>query len=74
MTTRFSGLLVVLENDMREDDAQPLIDAIIQLRGVVRVSGCELTSEQRTRELRLRTKLGIALAEYARKIIAEEAP
>ena len=39
MTDRFHSLTVVLENDIREDDAQKLIDAIYQLRGVIKVSG-----------------------------------
>jgi len=39
MTDRFSGLLVVLDHDMRDDDAQPIVDAIKQLRGVVDVRG-----------------------------------
>lgn len=34
MTTRLKGLVVVLESNVREDDAQPLIDAIGLLHGV----------------------------------------
>lgn len=37
MTDRLNALIVVLENDMREDDAQSLIDAIHHLRGVSNV-------------------------------------
>lgn len=33
MTDRFHTLTVVLEHDMRDDDAQALISAIGQLRG-----------------------------------------
>lgn len=39
MTDRFHSLVVVLESDLRSDDAQALIDAIKQLRGVLSVSG-----------------------------------
>ncbi len=39
MTDRYSTLTVVLENDVRDDDAQALIAAIQQLRGVLKVSG-----------------------------------
>ena len=39
MTERFHSLTVVLEKDMREDDAKPLIEAIQQMRGVLKVSG-----------------------------------
>ena len=39
MTERFNALTVVLERDTREDDAQAIIDAIKQLRGVASVKG-----------------------------------
>lgn len=39
MTDRFNALTVVLEKDIREDDAQALLSAIGQLRGVLTVSG-----------------------------------
>lgn len=39
MTTRYNALIVALEEDMREDDAQGLIDAIARLRGVIAVKG-----------------------------------
>lgn len=39
MTDRYNALTVVLEKDMREDDAQDLLSAIRQLRGVLRVEG-----------------------------------
>ena len=37
MTDRIAGFLVVLERDMREDDAKGLETALRQLRGVVDV-------------------------------------
>ena len=37
MTTRYAALTVVLEEDLREDDAQGLIDAIRHIRGVASV-------------------------------------
>jgi inosine-uridine nucleoside N-ribohydrolase len=39
MTDRFNALVVVLDKDMRDDDAQALTNAIQQLRGVTSVSG-----------------------------------
>lgn len=60
MTDRYHSLTVVLEKDMREDDAQALIAAIAQLRGVLKVSGevadgGSLMAEQRAKyELRAR--------------------
>jgi hypothetical protein len=38
MTDRIKGLTVVLESNIRDDDAQPIIDAIKQIRGVVSVA------------------------------------
>ena len=37
MTDRLKGFVVVLNADIREDDAQPILDAIRQLRGVLTV-------------------------------------
>jgi len=39
MTDRFNGLIVTLEEDIREDDAEALMDAILMLRGVIKVEG-----------------------------------
>lgn len=37
MTDRIHSLIVVLEKDVRDDDIQPLLTAIEQIRGVLRV-------------------------------------
>lgn len=39
MTDRFNALTVVLDKEIREDDAQAIISAISQLRGVASVQG-----------------------------------
>ena len=39
MTGRFTGLIVTLEREIREDDAGALILAIKQMRGVLNVEG-----------------------------------
>jgi len=39
MTDRFNALVVVLEDDIREDDAKKIIEAIECLRGVLSVKG-----------------------------------
>jgi hypothetical protein len=39
MTDRYNALTVVLEKDIRDDDAEVLLAAIRQLRGVLSVSG-----------------------------------
>lgn len=46
MTDRYNALIVVLEKNTREDDAQALITAIEQFRGVAAVTphGADVTS------------------------------
>jgi len=39
MTDRFNILTVVLDHDIRNDDAEPILTAIKQLRGVLTVAG-----------------------------------
>lgn len=39
MTEQFNALIVVLDRDYREDDCQPIIDAIRMIRGVTAVEG-----------------------------------
>lgn len=39
MTDRYNGLVVVLEQDIRDDDAEHIINAIKMLRGVLSVAG-----------------------------------
>lgn len=38
MTDRINAFIVVLERDIRDDDCQPLIDAIMQFKGVISVN------------------------------------
>lgn len=58
MTDRVNALIVALEVDMRDDDAQGLVDAITQLRGVssVRLNVADmddwLAKDRAKRELR----------------------
>jgi len=58
MTDRYSTLTVALEKDIREDDAQALIDAIRMLRGVADVAGNVYDSAQWLAETRVRRDLG----------------
>lgn len=39
MTDQYNALVVMLEKDMRDDDAQGLCEAIGRMRGVLSVSG-----------------------------------
>jgi hypothetical protein len=39
MTTRYKSLTVVLEMDIRNDDAEPILEAIRMVKGVLSVEG-----------------------------------
>ena len=58
MTARYNALVVVLENDVRDDDAEPLMNAIRVLRGVADVSGNVASIESYTSDVRARYDLG----------------
>lgn len=57
MTDRFHSLTVVLGRDIREDDAQRLIDAIVQLKGVISVSGAVSDVASNMAEVRARAEI-----------------
>jgi nitrate reductase NapAB chaperone NapD len=63
MTDQFNTLIVVLEKDMRDDEAELLMKAIQQLRGVISVKGnvSDLTSH--AAEERAKFDLGQKLLE-----------
>lgn len=46
MTDRFHSLTVVLDHDIRDDDAEPILNSIRMVRGVLSVKGhvADLTS------------------------------
>ena len=58
MTDRYHSLTVVLENNLRTDDVEPLMNAIRQLRGVLKVSGEVSDVNSHMAELRARADLG----------------
>lgn len=69
MTTRHSGYLVVLAEDLREDDAQPLLDAIRLLRGVASVQPIENEcGTQAISDSRVRSELAQKLYEVLRTV------
>ena len=57
MTTRFATLTVALSTDLRDDDAQSLIDAIKMLRGVADVKGDVSDPGQWLAETRVRSEI-----------------
>lgn len=58
MTTRLKGFTVVLEEDMRDDDAEPLRLAIEQMRGVLSVAPVEMSGPDYFALQRVRRELG----------------
>ncbi len=65
MTTRFHSLTVVLDKDLRDDDAEPLMDAIRMLRGVLKVSGVAADLTSNMAQARARQELLMKLIETA---------
>lgn len=61
MTDRFHSLTVVLDADTRDDDAQPLIDAIMMLKGVIAVKGDVADSSSYVAEAKALTHLRIQI-------------
>jgi hypothetical protein len=57
MTDRFNALVVALDNDIREDDAQVLTSAIKQLRGVLSVEGHVASIDSMVAQERARQEL-----------------
>lgn len=63
MTTRVSGFVVTLEQDMREDDAKEIVRAILLLKGVVNIDAIgSAPLEQQTIQRRLQAKMLNAVA------------
>lgn len=57
MTDRYHTLTVVLEKDMREDDAQALIHAIQQMRNVLKVTGVVSNFDTHMAEARAKSEI-----------------
>ena len=58
MTDRFNSITVVLERDIREDDAEPILAAIRQIRGVLSATGNVADLESHLAQERARSELG----------------
>ena len=63
MTDRYHTLTVVLEADIRTDDAEGLIEAIKRMRGVLSVAGEVSDLDSHMAEERARRELGQKLWE-----------
>jgi len=68
MTAKFNSLTIVLENDVREDDAQTLINAILMLKGVLSVEGNVSSVTDYVAETRVKTEVRNRLFEIITSI------
>lgn len=57
MTTRFKGLTVAFEDDIRDDDAEAIISAIRQIRGVAGVVPVEASSDDWMARMRVKEEI-----------------
>lgn len=57
MTNRHVGYLVVLEEPIREDDAEPIINAIQHIKGVLEVKPVENDPKIQIAKLQVRSEL-----------------
>lgn len=69
MTQRIKGFVVTLERDIREDDVQPILDAIRMVRHVASVEPVETTLEDHMARQRVRFELAEKLAHLHRDIL-----
>ena len=57
MTDRYNAFIVILENDIREDDAEATIKAIEQIKGVLRVTPNNVDLTESIAETRVKREL-----------------
>jgi len=67
MTDRVKGFVVTLSEDMREDDAQAIADAIRMVRGVLDVSPSIVDHEDHMNRERIRRELQEKLWDILRR-------
>ncbi len=68
MTDRYNAFIVILEKDIRDDDAQSTIDAIKQIKGVLDVQPQISNGSDIVTKLRLRTEIEQKLFSVLRDI------
>ena len=72
MTDRYNAVTVVLDRDIREDDATGLLAAIAQLRGVLSVTPHVVDVESLVAEERVRHRYRQRVARLLEQIDEEE--
>lgn len=57
MTDRYKGVVVTFDHDIRSDDAEQIISAILQLRGVIGVAPVNANLNDQINRQRIRIEL-----------------
>jgi hypothetical protein len=66
MTDRYNKLVVVLDENLRDDDAEPLMNAIRQMKGVLSVEGNVVTPTDHVATVRVKHELAQKVLEFIR--------
>lgn len=66
MTDRINGVFITLENDIRIDDAEPLLTALRMMKGVIDVSPNVSDSMDHVAKIRAKTELTNAMLDAIR--------
>lgn len=69
MTDRHAGYIVVLDADLREDDAEPVLADLRMVRGVLSVEPLASGWEVHVAEERARSELGTAVVQAVRGVL-----
>ena len=70
MTDRWNGFIVTLDRDIREDDAQPILDALRMVKGVQTVQpSVSSPGAAAIAEMQIRAKIATEMHEAAGKIL-----
>lgn len=72
MTDRHAGYLVTLEQDLRADDAEPVLAAIRQLRGIAAVTPVVADMATMLGIMRARNQYREAIYQALAKVLDEE--
>lgn len=57
MTDRLKGITVVFKDDMREDDAEHIINAVLMIKGVLKVTTLKLDADDYINRERIKSEM-----------------
>jgi hypothetical protein len=72
MTDRYNALTVALSRDIRDDDAEVIINAIKMIRGVEDVTGNVVDMDSYVAESRIKTEVIRKLHDIAKNIMTKQ--